>query len=97
MAGIIGQNGGPKFYAVRVVIWWSDGSATQRDYVRGLKRLSQQDFDSFAVGDMIQLINQGFDTPFGSPTHRLGITRVTVEEIDRVTVVENRKYKHTTH
>lgn len=74
-----------KFFAVRVVVTdLINGSQATRDYVRGDMHVGKQAFTAFALGDMIQLI---------------GWTDITwsVFEIDHATVIENRKYHHTTH
>lgn len=51
-----------KFYAVRVTVTDVHGGITsERDYVRGNKRMSRDDFDSFAIGDMIRLVTSPGD------------------------------------
>jgi hypothetical protein len=77
-----------KFVAVRVVLMDADSNLFQRDYVRGELRLGKQAFISYAVGDFIGIITGGEFT---------NTTVVSVEEIDYKTVIENRRYAHTSH
>lgn len=68
------------FFAVRVVIEHTDGSSTQRDYVRGAQHLGKDRFASFALGDMLHLVTRPKD----------GIVSWKVEEVDFETVRQNR-------
>jgi hypothetical protein len=73
------------FFAVRVVLTYEDGSTVQRDYVRGQQHLGRERFVSFALGDLIRTVGQ------------VAFSDMTVEEIDFQTVLQNRRYQHTTH
>ena len=85
-----------KFLAVRVVIKWSDGAFTHRDYVRGEKRVGRVEFERLAVGDFIATVIGGFDS-LGSVAVQRGIKSITVDEIEPDLVRINNKYNHTTH
>lgn len=85
------------FFAVRVVIKWSDGNSTERDYVRDSSHhVGRAAYEAFAVGDLIGLVSGGFVKPTDY-TRQQGIRWITVEEISMATVIENRKYHHTSH
>jgi hypothetical protein len=45
-----------RFLAVHVEIVDEYGSTYVRDYVRGAKRISEADFASFALGDLIRMV-----------------------------------------
>ena len=76
------------FFAVRVVLDDREGSTFTRDYVRGEQRMGKLTFTSWAVGDFIGIISEG--------TYQ-GVQVANVFEIDHSTVVENRRYQHTSH
>ena len=74
------------FLAIRVVVDGPDGLYT-RDYVRHNDHEGRDRFIAWAVGDMLLTVGAVDGNP----------TKVRFEEISFDTVVENRKYGHTSH
>ncbi len=79
---------------IRVVIK-TEGDSYQRDYVRGEEHIGYQRFVERSVGNLLLLVGHVSvdDERYEMPN----ITEIRYFEIDYDTVVENRKYHHTTH
>ena len=69
-----------KFFAVRVVITWQYGGSTERDYPRFNSRMSRNDWQSFAVGDLIRLVT-GWEPIIANEIKSIEIYEITEKEM----------------
>lgn len=83
------------YFAVRVVLRYSDGSTAQRDYVRGHTRMGRERFTAWSLGDMLILVTEA-QLDADKPAE-VNLESFSVFEIDFSTVAENRTYRHTSH